>query len=60
MANTADSLKEMVVCVVLLEGVVVETGSDSKVLVGPIRGGGHVTIDLPTKANFTLVAMCSF
>ena len=31
MVNTADSAKEMVVVVVVVEGVVVETGSDLKV-----------------------------
>ena len=32
MVNTADSSKEMIVVVVVVEGVVVETGSDSKVV----------------------------
>ena len=32
MVNTADSSKETVVVVVVVEGVVVETGSDSKVV----------------------------
>ena len=32
MANTADSSKEMVVVVVVVDGVVAETGSDSKVV----------------------------
>ena len=32
MVNTADSSKKMVVVVVVVEGVVVETGSDSKVV----------------------------